>query len=472
MTILAFVCSVVIFGGDRSANAGSYYASDGTRTKDFTIFKVGDTWHLIGIHAYYNPDPAGPGSPGLIHSTSKDLILWNDIGPAIPVGPTGAWDSYDVWAPATVQTQGVYHLWYAGVKLSNNHLIQQIGHATSPDGTTWTKDSGNPVVDCSTVSWVYWDPNTNGYNTECRDPYVTWDAEHNQWLMFYTTRAKTINQDPLTGIANPAIVGLLTSPDLTTWSDAGYIFTTGGYTAESPHVFQHNGTWWLVWTGNCAWRSSKCLKYATAPSITGPYTGYTDLPAVGGDEYASEYFTDEAGTEYFGRVGSGGGWLDFERLTWPNNVFTLSPTSTAQVSGRVWIDENSNGKIDSWENGSSDLVVNLFVDNGDGQFDPNTDTVFMSTQTGMTGTRAHPVYGTYRIPISFFFGELPSTTMWVQVEPDTLDYGTPPLTGFSPTTPTVIKFVNTGDTKVTDANFGYNGLDQTPPAAVTDLSGL
>lgn len=471
LTLLLCLGLGVGLAADHRAQAGSYYTPDGTRPKDFTLYKDGDTWHLIGIHEYYTPAPGGPGSPGLVHSTSQDMIRWTDIGPAIPVGAPGSWESYDVWAPTMIKEGNTYHLWYTGVQLVGNLWVQRIGHATSTDLTNWTKDPTNPVFDCANVSWAYYDVNDlSGYGVDCRDPFVTRDEANNRWVMYYSTRSQPIADPPLTWIEHPTMVGMATSTDLVTWVDAGPVVTTGGYTTESSHAFEHNGTWWLIWTGNCAWRSAKCLKYATGPSATGPFTGYTDLPAAGGDEHASEYFRDITGTEYLGRVGTFGGWLDFDIISWSGNSFTLTPTPAGTVSGRVWKDDNGNGILDTGENGFNSAYVDVYIDNGDDVFDTLTDTALTSTQTGNGGTVNNPLNGYYKIPLLPSFGpELPWGTLWLRVFPDSFENTIPPMTGYSPTSPTVIKFVNPSNAILTGANFGYNSADSTAPAGVIDL---
>jgi hypothetical protein len=37
-------------------------------------------------------------------------------------------------------------MWYTGVTIKGTKMFLQIGHATSPDGTNWTKYYGNPVL--------------------------------------------------------------------------------------------------------------------------------------------------------------------------------------------------------------------------------------------------------------------------------------------------------------------------------------
>ncbi len=463
LVIAAGLAALMTSSTTQPAAAGSYYTTDFTKPKDFTIVKNADLWHLIAIHASYgSPPPGQPASPGLIHSVSRDLITWQDTGVAIPVGPTGSWDDYDIWAPTTVKVGDTYHLWYAGVQVVGSQQVQKIGHATSTDLTTWTKDAGNPVFDCATLAWGYWNmSDPEGIGAECRDPYVTWDAAHNQWVMFYTTRSQHLNQDPIRYIDHAAMIGVATSTDLVTWNDAGSIVTTGGFTTESAHAFVHNGTWWLVWTGNCSWRSQKCLKYATAPAATGPYTGYDDLPAVGPDEYASEYFTD-GGLEYFGREGWAGGWLNFEQLAWSGNTFTLAPTPSGTVTGRVWDDANGNGQIEVGEAGVDSVTIVAYLDNGDDIFNGATDTPIGSAYTLNTGPLSAPIHGNYQLT------NLPLGTIWLRPDPSNFDPDQP-LAGTSLLTASPVKFVNSAFQTLSEANFGVNSPDSIPPSVVNDL---
>ncbi len=76
-------------------------------------------------------------------ATSPDLRSWmrtNDFvfGP----GTAGSWEQ-DIYIPIMVQEGGGYRLWYTGF---DNVSTVRIGTATSDDGITWIKDVGNPVL--------------------------------------------------------------------------------------------------------------------------------------------------------------------------------------------------------------------------------------------------------------------------------------------------------------------------------------
>jgi len=79
------------------------------------------------------------------HATSSDGVEWT-MDPSNPVmspGAGGEWDSVEVWSGPVVYDGSHFHMWYSGW----NGSKERIGYATSPDGTSWTKHPGNPVID-------------------------------------------------------------------------------------------------------------------------------------------------------------------------------------------------------------------------------------------------------------------------------------------------------------------------------------
>src|SRR5436309_2294248 len=78
---------------------------------------------------------------GIGYATSSDGIGWTRF-PGNPVlAPDAAgWDQ-TLGGPVVVHDGTLYRMWYAG----NGPLAIQIGYATSPDGTTWTRYGNAPV---------------------------------------------------------------------------------------------------------------------------------------------------------------------------------------------------------------------------------------------------------------------------------------------------------------------------------------
>jgi len=91
------------------------------------------------------------------YATSIDGATWNKDtihSPVLNVGAPGEWDDEAVSWPSVVFVNGMYHMWYAGFPSD----ICYIGHATSPDGVNWDKDTANPVLEQGPAgSWdSYW----------------------------------------------------------------------------------------------------------------------------------------------------------------------------------------------------------------------------------------------------------------------------------------------------------------------------
>ena len=85
-------------------------------------------------------------------ATSVDGISWN-VHSANPVlNPTpGEWDAYMVLAPYVLRENGQYKMWYTGCATSA--VLDRIGYATSLDGINWTKHPSNPVFEPGTANW-------------------------------------------------------------------------------------------------------------------------------------------------------------------------------------------------------------------------------------------------------------------------------------------------------------------------------
>ncbi len=68
--------------------------------------------------------------------------------PVLDVGKRGEWDETFIHIDRVIFEGSVYRMWYSG-----GWTLERTGHATSPDGVTWTKDRLNPVLDVSPGSW-------------------------------------------------------------------------------------------------------------------------------------------------------------------------------------------------------------------------------------------------------------------------------------------------------------------------------
>lgn len=71
-------------------------------------------------------------------------LTWTraETTPVLSVGPVGTWDHYGAIPGSVLEVGSTYHMFYTG----NDGSVWAIGHATSSDGVTWTKDPQNPIL--------------------------------------------------------------------------------------------------------------------------------------------------------------------------------------------------------------------------------------------------------------------------------------------------------------------------------------
>lgn len=106
------------------------------------------------------------------YATSTDGAVWmrHSVNPVFDIASSGAWDDRNVDVPSVVYNGSGYEMWYAG--LGGN--TWRIGHVTSTDGISWTRDTGNPVIDIGPDST--WDDRHVSY------PYVMLEgSEYKMW---------------------------------------------------------------------------------------------------------------------------------------------------------------------------------------------------------------------------------------------------------------------------------------------------
>ena len=104
---------------------------------DPSVVFVGGTFFM-----YYTEAPVAEEDE--VHlATSTDGLNWVKQGAVIDVGAPGSWESDRVGRPSVIHEDGEFRMWYDGQIFG---VGRHVGTATSPDGFTWTKHSGNPIV--------------------------------------------------------------------------------------------------------------------------------------------------------------------------------------------------------------------------------------------------------------------------------------------------------------------------------------
>lgn len=111
---------------------------------------------------YHGGVVAGVGTRKIGYATSPDGLTWTKSGsnPILSNGGGGTWDANGVVEPMVVKFGPTdYRMWYRAFNASN---LQQIGHATSTDGITWTKSGSNPIF-AAGASGQWDDGQLNGF---------------------------------------------------------------------------------------------------------------------------------------------------------------------------------------------------------------------------------------------------------------------------------------------------------------------
>lgn len=107
------------------------------------VLKKGDTYHMW-YTGQVRPG-AGDGHSWIGYATSPDGVLWNRISDKPVLSFDQPWEKNTaVMCPSVMwdESAKLFRMWYSGGEQNEPNAI---GYATSPDGMTWTKFTGNPV---------------------------------------------------------------------------------------------------------------------------------------------------------------------------------------------------------------------------------------------------------------------------------------------------------------------------------------
>jgi hypothetical protein len=113
-----------------------------------------------------------------------DITMLNNGNPVLRGGPSSSWDPL-IWGGDVIKVNRTYYLFYAGGRTDSLDAYKHIGFATSTDGVSFTRFSGNPIIKSRVDS----------YDRTCAYcPVVYYDGT---WHMWYASNdgGKQANQD-------------------------------------------------------------------------------------------------------------------------------------------------------------------------------------------------------------------------------------------------------------------------------------
>jgi beta-xylosidase len=207
---------------------------------DPSVCRVGDEFFLVTSTFTY--------LPGVPIFRSRNLVDWTQIGNVLDrpshldLSATSWWASLGVHAPTIRHHDGRFWMITTNVTLegSRNFFVT----AEDPAGP-W---SGPVPIDIEGI-----------------DPDIAWDQEGNCWVHASASGIRRCRIDDVTG-------EVLEAPQ-PTWSGIGLQFP------EAPHLFQRDGTWYLLIAEGGTERGH-AVSVARGPSPAGPWEGCPDNPIV------------------------------------------------------------------------------------------------------------------------------------------------------------------------------------------------
>jgi len=163
------------------------------------VLKDGSTYKMW----YSGVSDTSPRVFRIGYATSSDGITWSKRpNPVLDVGPAGSWEAQGVFDPSVIKAgDPPYRMWYSGIDkpFSESNVTLRIGYATSSDGITWTKHSGNPVLNVDPSGWD---------SQSVTAPWVLYDGS--TYSMWY--------HGGVPGGTVPEMIGYATSNDGITWT--------------------------------------------------------------------------------------------------------------------------------------------------------------------------------------------------------------------------------------------------------------
>jgi predicted GH43/DUF377 family glycosyl hydrolase len=259
-----------------SGNPVMLPGSDTAWDKEFVGFES-VIYHSNSYHMWYTGGSL-TDTFRIGHATSPDGITWTkDINnPVLDIGPAGSWDENSVHAPCVMVIDNTFNMWYTGHRGNNFSFDFQIGHATSPDGINWTKDPNNPVL--TRESQKAWDRSWVNAGSVLYD-----GSEYHMWYTGCDT-LKGINighatsLNGLTWIKDPENPVLITE---ISWDCPRVDFPSVIFDGTTYHMW-YSGGWFFQWKIGYATSSdgTNWVKYSSNPILKPGKSGTWDSWSV------------------------------------------------------------------------------------------------------------------------------------------------------------------------------------------------
>jgi hypothetical protein len=193
--------------------------------KDHSIFYFDGYYYLIANYV--------PGEQYFAYARSLDMCSWENLNPVLDER-SDPWDTHAVWAPFVYYDDGLYYMYYTGIKGPYPDLTQSIMLATSSnpaDPNSWVQQG---MIFQPDHDHMIWEDHTWA---DCRDPMVFKVGD--TYYLYYTGR------DEAGGIIGLATASSPEGP----WFDWGAtMILEEAQIPESPTIFIYDGVYYLFYS--------------------------------------------------------------------------------------------------------------------------------------------------------------------------------------------------------------------------------
>lgn len=221
-------------------------------------------------HIFYLLSEVLAGTPWA-HVKSRDLIHWEELPIALPLGKPDEPDGGCVFTGSVIEADGTFHIFYTGFNPGLPAGREHIMHATSPDLVAWTK---HPEDTFAADGRVY----DNLRGEDFRDPFVFFSEDEGRWWMLLCARdART----------RGCVTGVAVSTDLRHWEQVEPLFGGTLGPQECPDLFRIGKTWYLIYSPSVG-----TTDYAFADSLRGPWIHPEDRSIDTPEIYAAKRMFD------------------------------------------------------------------------------------------------------------------------------------------------------------------------------------
>ena len=307
---------------------------------DFWLARDGTDYH-----AFYLQAPRSLGNPELRHlnasvghATSKNLRHWRVLPDALNAGSPGAWDDRAVWTGCVIRAPRRWHMFYTGVSIEGDVVVQRGGSATSEDLIHWRKHPRNPLIEADPRFYEQQNEGAVGRERVWRDPWVFWDPQTEQYHALIT--ARTID-GPTDG---RGVIGHACSSDLVRWETLPPLTEPGHfYALEVPQLVALGGRYYLLFSTWADAHSAVRQKETRQEPVGGTHYFVADAP-LGPFRFSTHEFLmgDPFSSFYSGKLVEGpDGRTKF--LAWRN--FTPEGTFVGELADPFPVAVDTEGNL-------------------------------------------------------------------------------------------------------------------------------